>query len=117
MRIVLLKGLHFPFVALILGYERWRLHLDQRRHAKAPLQGRNSPKETDRPRSGRWMPKPLTATGTRRQLLAHRRREPTAQAQSETLDALANAVANLKSQADTISSMIAAEKRKETAPA
>ena len=60
-RIALLKATHWPFVAMILGYERWRLHLEH--HSSRPVRDLNSANALRRPLSvsGRWMQKTVAS--------------------------------------------------------
>ena len=111
-RIVLLKATHWPPVALILGYESWRLYLERRHNAHSPSphgRGPNSPSSLHRPFSGRWVQqKASLATGARTTQLAGEARaaRTPVPAPQETRKKLEAAVANLKAQIETISSMI-----------
>ena len=114
-RIILLKATHWPFVALILGYESGRLYLERRRKNNSSLlyvQGPNSPKTLRRPL---WKQKPMLATDNRHARLAGEARPALtsfatpALAPVETRDSLEAAVNNLKTQIETISAIIAKE--------
>lgn len=114
---MLLKTTSWPFVAVVLGYESWRLHLERRtdkRSSSLYVRGPNSPSTIRRrPVSGRWTQRPLVATGTRGTSLAGQARTartPVAApvgAPMETEANLEKAVENLKCQIEKISTMIA----------
>lgn len=119
-RIVLLKATHFPVVALILGWETWRLHWNDRRRATS-----SSRLSSRRPTASASLRRPLTplpllSAGARQTRLAEQTRtarssvgKPTLDpsVSHETLVALETAVGNLQTQLETISSFIASGKQ------
>jgi hypothetical protein len=109
---VLLKTTHWPFVALIFGYERWRLHWEQRGDKKSSalyVRGPNSPRTLRRPLSGKWLQRPLAASGTRHSPLVREARtaRTPVMAPTKTRHNLEAAVENLKQQIEKISTIIA----------
>ncbi|KAK5121466.1 hypothetical protein LTR85_005299 [Meristemomyces frigidus] len=120
-RIFLLKATHFPFVALILGWESWRLYWSERAKSSSGLthRGLHAPTTLRRPRAQL----PLLAAGTRQMPLDKQTRTPRSPstkpsedpaAGSETIEALEMAVDSLRTQLETITSLIAKEKRHRT---
>lgn len=117
-RIFLLKATHFPFVALILGWESWQLYWSERAKSSSGLvnRGLNTPTSLRRPRTQL----PVLAAGTRQISLDKQtrivqsptsKRLPNPAARSETFEALEVAVDNLRTQLETITSIIANERR------
>lgn len=123
LRIVLLKATHWPFVAMILGYERWRLHLYQRRSRMSHLvRGPNFPNGMRRPLSlsGKQTYKPLLATNSQladEAMTARAASTGMSSAALDTKDGLEVALANLRAQIETISSIIAKRNEMSNAPA
>lgn len=125
-RIVLLKATHFPFVALILGWESWRLYWLDRPGAKSSF-GRTS-RGSGVSNALRRPPlqHPLFATGPRQTLLVEQTPlvEQTRAARSPvvkpledpvetpgTIEALEIALDNLRTQLESISALLLREKR------
>jgi len=117
-RVFLLKATHFPVVALILGWETWRLHWSDRHEAKSSsrLASRKSIASASLRRP--LTPLPLLSAGARQtQLVGQTRmtRSPVGtptlhpSLSRETLVALETAVENLRTQLDTISLFVASE--------
>jgi len=111
-RIVLLKATHWPFVALILGYERGRHFLHDRRRAKSSFTPVHPSSLLRRPKSTHST---LLGAGTDGQQLDRQTRAigatadvPTAA--PETIRSLEAVAANLKTQLDAVNSLIELEK-------
>ncbi|KAK5165097.1 uncharacterized protein LTR77_009194 [Saxophila tyrrhenica] len=122
LRIVLLKGTHVPFVALILAYENGRLYLNQRRNANSSsrsLRGPNSPKGVHGSLAAVRKPALSKRPSPPLEREARTGRKPMAQpdppAALETEEDLGAAVAALQMQLEHVALMIA--KRKEANPA
>lgn len=124
-RIALLKATHWPFVVLILGYERGRRFLLERRRAGSSFAAPARPPSAPclrRPASGRFMPSTSAAAGTRRTPLDIQARaassttvrsaavDSPAIETVDTLDALKALAANLRSQMDTVAALVEREK-------
>lgn len=116
-RIILLKATHWPFVALILGYEQWRLYLNSHHHPGSSLRGPNTPGSHRRSAAGRpALSRRLTsqlATETRSARKRWSRSRPSASI--ETDDDLRAAVAALQTQVETLSAMLAKKNAVESA--
>ena len=113
-RIILLKATHWPFVALILGYESWRLQLERRRKNSSSLLYVRAPNSPNTLRRPLWKQKPTLATDSRHRLVGEARPASTAfatpvEAPMKTIDSLEAAVDSLKAQIETISAIIAKE--------
>ena len=116
-RIILLKATHWPFVALILGYESWRLHVERRGKKDSSLLYVRGPNSPNTPRRPLWK---LATDSRHARLVGEARPAPTSfaspvMAPLETIDSLEAAVDNLKAQIETISTMIAKGKVMEAA--
>ena len=117
-RIFLLKATHFPFVALILGWEKSREYWNSRsrvlpaphpttRVLKAPALLRRAP-TMPLTAGARWVP---LAEQTRTVRLPVTKSSHATAAESETLEALESAVNALKTQLETITTLLEDEKR------
>jgi len=123
LRIVLLKATHWPFVALILGWESGRLYLNRRLNAKpstSPLRGPNSAKSSRHSLAGALLKPGLSKA--RSQPLDRETRtgrkpmsRPDPPAALDTDDDLAAAVTALQTQLESIASMIAERKDRKSA--
>lgn len=116
-RIVLLKATHWPFVALILGYETGRLRLEQRREARSTTVFARRPGHLNllrQPLSGKgMMQKRLLMTGTLKSQLdqvPRADRQTPKPAVIQTQPSLETAVADLKAHVEEILSIIAKDR-------
>lgn len=114
-RIALLKATHWPFVALILAYEHWRLHADRSqgsRSSSAAVRGPKSPTMLRRSLSARQMQKPSMAARSALPSLAEEAR-PAHTTTVEDFGAaletgeLEVAVSHLKAQLEEVSALLA----------
>ncbi|KAK1821272.1 hypothetical protein LTR12_004330 [Friedmanniomyces endolithicus] len=125
LRIVLLKATHWPFVGLILAWERARLHWNQGRKVRPSFglskRGPYATRKARRDLSGMSFQQPLLATAPLQPPLdeqAHADRScsdiPTKQltAAPETVEALESAVNELRAQVKALASILASEKSK-----
>ena len=115
-RIVLLKATHGPYVALILGYESWRLR-PRKSADKTPasmfVRGPTSSSTLRRPLAGERLGKPLVAA--KFQLAQEARNVPISAttpvvAPMETNSNLQTVVEDLRLQVEKLSSLVAAGK-------
>lgn len=113
-RIMLLKATHAPLVAMILGWETWRLYSKDRHKPKSSLTPSN--RVSKAPASLRRPLTPLPfAAGTRQAPLDEQTRSSVARptqtlsASNKALLELQGAVATLRNQVDAMSSVIANE--------
>ncbi|TKA76639.1 hypothetical protein B0A55_04934 [Friedmanniomyces simplex] len=124
-RIVLLKATHWPFVGLILAWERARLYWNQGRKAKPSFgltrRGPYATRKARRDLSGMSFQQPLLATATLQPPLDEQARAdrscsdiPSKQpmAASETVGPLEMAVHDLRAQVEALASILATEKTK-----
>ncbi|KAK0282041.1 hypothetical protein LTR35_007138 [Friedmanniomyces endolithicus] len=125
LRIVLLKATHWPFVGLILAWERARLYWNQGRKVRPSFglskRGPYATRKARRDLSGISFQQPLLATAPVQPPLdeqAHADRScsdiPTKQltAAPETVEALESAVHELRAQVKALASILASEKSK-----
>ncbi|KAK0959568.1 hypothetical protein LTR91_020761 [Friedmanniomyces endolithicus] len=125
LRIVLLKATHWPFVGLILAWERARLYWNQGRKVRPSFglskRGPYATRKARRDLSGMSFQQPLLATAPLQPPLdeqAHADRScsdiPTKQltAAPETVEALESAVHELRAQVKALASILASEKSK-----
>ena len=109
-RIALLRATHWPFVALILAYEYWRLHLESRRGlaSHAAVRGPKSPPLLRRSLSVRQPQKALTPLVKEARPADSTMGKPAAAA-FETAE-LELAVSCLKAQLEDITALLASAK-------
>jgi len=126
-RIALLKATHWPFVAIILGYERWWLPCRDLPRAKSSFAALGSGPSSSssllrRPPSGRFPPD-LVNAGDRTSWLDEQARvacstvAPAAGAASETIEALESLAINLTSQLESVKSLLERERARQFAAA
>ncbi|TKA62017.1 hypothetical protein B0A55_10288 [Friedmanniomyces simplex] len=124
-RIILLKATHWPFVGLILAWERARLYWNQGHKVKPSFgltrRGPYATRKACRDLSGMSFQQPLLATATLQPPLDEQARAdrscsdiPTKQpmAASKTAEALEMAVHDLRAQVEAIASILATEQTK-----
>lgn len=115
LKIGFLKATHWPFVALILGYERWRLQLDgtgKDRSSRASIRGPLSPTTLRRPRQ---IQRPLLAVHSRSSPLADQARAGRSSTTTPLKAALETAelesvVSHLKAQLEELTTLITRQK-------